>query len=467
LAALNPAYQNNVWWFGKWHLAPCLNATPLQPYGFNTRTYPGGAANNPSPDGFPNEGTAGSTFGEKVYASDAMIAGDFIGWLQGQTPSAGAPSSPWCATVSLINPHDICDAPAWLQSSPFPPPGGCAGVYFPPPSLGPPAGPPALYTSLPSPWNYENLKQVLNKPAVQYRFQTSTIQNHGQPNWMTFLNQYYWLQNDVDQQIGLVLNALSSSPYAENTIIIFASDHGEYAGSHGLHNKGFAAYDEALRVPLYVKFPGQAGSIPMTQMCSSVDCFGLLCDLATGGSGVWRQTYPDLALRQSIWSFLYSNAAETRIAPLLDIPYIFHTCDDSRISGVSKVHIVCLRTKLNASNTTQPGAKLAIYSEWGQGTTVPDSTPPDYEFYDYNPLTANNHAERGNDYFSSNPATQRTIADYMTVLGDWSQSATGLIATELNAPLTGVGTDGNPLSQAQATARQNYLNSAGGGSCNS
>jgi arylsulfatase A-like enzyme len=107
LATLNPAYQGNVWWFGKWHLSNQLNAAPLAPYGFNTRTYPGGSSRpyNCSPNGLPNEGSDGGTFSNgDVYASDAMIAGDFLGWIQGQAPTIGQPSSPWCATVSCLTP---------------------------------------------------------------------------------------------------------------------------------------------------------------------------------------------------------------------------------------------------------------------------------------------------------------------------------------------------------------------------
>ena len=137
LPALNPAYSGNMWWFGKWHLSQNLNSAPLAQYGFKTRTYPGGptAPFNYSPDGFPNEGSDGGVAPNgEVWASDSMIAGDFIGWLQGQSPTVGAPSTPWCATVSLINPHDIASAPAWLQSNPFPPKGVPKNaVYFPPP----------------------------------------------------------------------------------------------------------------------------------------------------------------------------------------------------------------------------------------------------------------------------------------------------------------------------------------------
>jgi hypothetical protein len=44
---------------------------------------------------------------------------------------------------------------------------------------------------------------------------------------------------------------------------------------------------------------------------------------------------------------------------------------------------VCLRTKTDASNTAQSSAKLAVYSRWDSCSTIPNSTPPDYEFYDY------------------------------------------------------------------------------------
>jgi len=465
LATLNPAYKGNVWWFGKWHLSQELDSNPLLPYGFNTRTYPGGSSFNPSPDGAPNEGTDGGPFQGTTWANDALIAGDFIGWLQGQAPTTGQPSSPWCATVSLINPHDIAWAPDWLQNSPFPPKGiAPQPEYFTPPT----STPTACYGSSPSPWNYENLPQVANKPSLQVAYLNAINQSLGTVgSWPAFLNQYFWLQNYADQQVGLVLNALAGSPFANNTIVIFLSDHGEYAGSHGLHTKGFAVYDESISVPFYVQFPGQTGSTPMNQMCSAVDLFGLICDLGTGGSGQWRLAYPDLARRQSMWSFLYNNSSETRVAPApVGLPYIFHTFDQAiSPQNPGKCHIVCMRTKLNVS-AGQIGAKLAFYSEWAPCTTYPDSTTPDPEFYDYNPQTTNNTTELGNDYFSTNPTTQNTIANYTQVMGNLASAPVGLAGTELNPPLVGTGTDGNPLSQAQATAQQAYFTYVSGtGTC--
>lgn len=459
LAELNTAYQGNVWWFGKWHLSQELVASPLLPYGFQTRTYPGGPGPyNPSPDGYVNEGSRGGLFKKTVWAGDAMITNDFIGWLQGQAPTVGQPSSPWCATVSLINPHDICSSPAWLQSQPFPPVGlPMPAVYYPPPD----GSPPSFYAAAPSPWNFEDLQQVSNKPGLHYSGVNFLNANYGVvTDWVLFLNQYFWLQNIVDQQVGRILDALASSPFANDTMIVFLSDHGEFGGSHGMHDKGFAVYDESIRAPFCVQFPGQTGSIPMNQMCSGVDFFGLMCDLATGGSGQWRLAYPDLANRQSMWSFLYNNCAETRIAPApVGLPYVLHTFDDS--PQYAKSHIVCLRTKQDL-NAGAIGAKLAFYSNWDPCSVYPNATPPDPEFYDYNPQTANNTSEMGNDYYSTDPTTQNTIAQYQQVLGSWGPPGSGVIATELNAPLIGTGTDGNPLSQAQAAARQAYFNSVSG-----
>ena len=453
VAKLNPAYHDHVWWFGKWHLSHEMKTPPLLPYGFRTRTYPG--PNTPSPDGVTNEGTDGGKFDGSIWASDEMIANDFIGWLEGQAPTTGQPAAPWCATVSLVNPHDICGAPAWFQGSPFPPANvPPQPVYFPPPT----GSPPPFYAGTPSPWNYERLPLLPEKPAVQLWWATHCNQTVGPvTDWTLYLNQYFWLQNLVDQQVGRVLNALASSPFANDTIVVFLSDHGEYAGSHGFRLKGYGVYEEAIRVPFYVQFPGQRGSISMNQMCAGVDFFGFICDLATSGSAKWQQAYPDLSNRQSMWSFLYSNSAETRVAPSpIGLPYILHTFDAEAANIASKSHIVCMRTKHDVS-AGQMGAKLAFYYDWAPCTTFPNSTPPDPEFYDYNPLTTNNSRETGNDYFSGNATTQATLAQYTQALGALGLPSSGLIASELNAPLIGIGTDGNPLSTAQAVAQLTYV----------
>lgn len=76
-------------------------------------------------------------------------------------------------------------------------------------------------------------------------------------NCLQFLQLYAWLHAAVDVQINAVLEALEESGQADNTIVIFLADHGEYGAAHGMMiEKWHAAYQEALHVPVVVQFPG-------------------------------------------------------------------------------------------------------------------------------------------------------------------------------------------------------------------
>ncbi len=68
---------------------------------------------------------------------------------------------------------------------------------------------------------------------------------------------YYYLLKLVDQAIGRILEALEQSGMADDTIVVFTSDHGDLLGAHGgLIQKWCNAFDEATRVPLLVAGPG-------------------------------------------------------------------------------------------------------------------------------------------------------------------------------------------------------------------
>lgn len=61
----------------------------------------------------------------------------------------------------------------------------------------------------------------------------------------------------VDQQVGLVLDALRSSPVAANTMVILVSDHGESLGEHDYYfDHGEDLFDPTLAVPLIIAAPG-------------------------------------------------------------------------------------------------------------------------------------------------------------------------------------------------------------------
>jgi arylsulfatase A-like enzyme len=85
----------------------------------------------------------------------------------------------------------------------------------------------------------------------------------------------------VDVQVGGILDALEDSGLAENTVVIFSSDHGDGMGAHKLWQKMYF-YEEAARVPFIVSWKGHfpEGMIDDKHLVSGVDLAPTLCDLA-------------------------------------------------------------------------------------------------------------------------------------------------------------------------------------------
>lgn len=74
--------------------------------------------------------------------------------------------------------------------------------------------------------------------------------------WEELLRHYYAFTTMIDDQVGRMLAHLESSGLADDTIIIFSSDHGETLGSHGgLTDKGWHHFEEIQRIPLIVYVP--------------------------------------------------------------------------------------------------------------------------------------------------------------------------------------------------------------------
>jgi len=63
-----------------------------------------------------------------------------------------------------------------------------------------------------------------------------------------FIGEYYAMVEHMDHQIGRILDKLEASDYANNTYIIFTSDHGLAVGKHGLAGKQ-NVYDHSIRAP--------------------------------------------------------------------------------------------------------------------------------------------------------------------------------------------------------------------------
>ena len=91
---------------------------------------------------------------------------------------------------------------------------------------------------------------------------------------------YYGMISFIDHQVGRIDAALHEFGLADNTVVIFTSDHGEWLGDHGLVLKGPMPYDGLLRVGLVAKGPGIARDICVRQPVSLVDLAPTLLDFA-------------------------------------------------------------------------------------------------------------------------------------------------------------------------------------------
>jgi len=170
---------------------------------------------------------------------------------------------PWMTVASFVNPHDIAFSGfGWEQMLRFGPPDDTVPDVAEAPSQADPfTGRPACQEAFKAVW-------------PQMIFETATD--------LGYRRLYYYLHKLVDQAIGRILDALERSGMADDTIVVFTSDHGDLLGAHGgLIQKWCNAFDEATRVPLLVAGPGiDPGGPGVTIPTSHVDLIPTLLGLA-------------------------------------------------------------------------------------------------------------------------------------------------------------------------------------------
>lgn len=67
---------------------------------------------------------------------------------------------------------------------------------------------------------------------------------------------YYGYVTMLDRGLGEVFDALRANRFAENTLVVVMADHGDMIGSHQLFDKGPWCYDELMRIPMLIRWPG-------------------------------------------------------------------------------------------------------------------------------------------------------------------------------------------------------------------
>lgn len=104
----------------------------------------------------------------------------------------------------------------------------------------------------------------------------------GPDYWREMVRAYLACVSFVDAQAGKVLDALENGPHAQNTIVVFWSDHGQHLGEKR-HWRKMALWEESTRVPLAIRLPNEtSGGEICHRAVSLLDIYPTmleLCDL--------------------------------------------------------------------------------------------------------------------------------------------------------------------------------------------
>lgn len=165
---------------------------------------------------------------------DAYAAAKSIEFLQ-QAKEAGKPFFCW---TSMHFPHQpYTPAPRWAERYPV--------------------------DKMPLPGNVNQPVEQLPPLLQNWRRQTKPPWNCGkaaqEPDlYKRYIAYYYALTSEVDHCCGLVLKELERLGLADNTLVIYAADHGDFVAHHGMVEKcalGHNVYEDTLRVPIIVSWP--------------------------------------------------------------------------------------------------------------------------------------------------------------------------------------------------------------------
>jgi choline-sulfatase len=206
---------------------------------------------------------------------------------------------PWCLTVSLTHPHDpyVARRKYWDLYE------GCAALDPQVPFI--PAG------------EQDPHSQRLYKASDYDAFEIT------QDDIKRARRGYFASISYVDDKVGELLGVLDATRMADDTIVLFCSDHGDMLGERGLWFK-MCFYEGSSRVPLMIAGKGIAPGL-LDAPVSTIDVCPTLCDLA-GVDMSWIAPWTDghsllPAIRGEEHSFpvFMEYAAEGSYAPLVAI----------------------------------------------------------------------------------------------------------------------------------------------------
>ena len=135
-------------------------------------------------------------------------------------------------------------------------------------SWGPPHDP---YSAVPPEYLEQyRAEEMLLRPNVAEEIVATRTRIFPREQARQWLRGYYAHVTALDEQFGRLMRALEETGQRENTVVVYTSDHGDMLGSQGLTNKQ-VPYEESVRVPLLVSWPGHVRAGACKELVGLVD----------------------------------------------------------------------------------------------------------------------------------------------------------------------------------------------------
>jgi arylsulfatase A-like enzyme len=125
------------------------------------------------------------------------------------------------------------------------------------------------------PWwhkaSLEGTPQLKDPAMLKFRAEGSRVPNQTDAQLADMTANYYGMISLIDHNVGRILNSLADLGYADDTLVVYSTDHGDMLGNHGLYLKGPTPYEDLMRVTLVARGPGVAKNKVVDEPVSTLD----------------------------------------------------------------------------------------------------------------------------------------------------------------------------------------------------
>lgn len=252
-----------------------------------------------------------------AWHTSTWVGDRTIAWLEEHQED----EQPFCLWASFPDPHHPFDCPEpWCRLHPL------AQIDLP------------EHRTLDldrRPWwhraSLETEPQVADPKMRTFRAKASRAPRQTDKQLADMTTNYYGMLSLIDHNVGRILSTLQDLGLADDTIVVYTSDHGDLLGDHGLYLKGPTPYEGLINVGAIVRGPGVPAGRVIDQPVSTLDLAATFAEL--GGA-----TLPEGAQSRSLMP-LIERADATR-----DVAYCEWNCSASRVGVALALRTVRTRT---------------------------------------------------------------------------------------------------------------------------